>query len=337
MRKLFSFFVLISLFILPYFIPNIARSAADAQGSGAFSCSKTSSDPVSEPNIIPSDGDDIEDSMDNCPNDYNPSQNDKDGDGLGDVCDPNPTGESEAELQCTEKIGDSCEFGGDCCEGQFCSGANTCQYCSEAIGVIGLPCRPGQANDCCLGQFCSGAGNACNLCPPEGQVTYLCFSMMPGCDSDQACQTRASQGEFNDFLLNVGYDPQGQAEFSCNPGIPEVSPSMCCAYVSEVIPICAGLSPEPNCSEAERCDGDAYCQQYVPDSYCQDGCCQRPPACQTVECDSTEFCQQFRPDAFCQEGCCALPAPTCETVECDSDEFCQQFVPESVCLDGCCQ
>ncbi len=37
-----------------------------------------------------SDGDGIIDSEDNCPNDPNPNQEDADGDGLGDVCDPIP-------------------------------------------------------------------------------------------------------------------------------------------------------------------------------------------------------------------------------------------------------
>jgi putative hemolysin len=37
---------------------------------------------------IDSDGDGIADAIDNCPSDYNPAQTDTDGDGLGNVCDP---------------------------------------------------------------------------------------------------------------------------------------------------------------------------------------------------------------------------------------------------------
>lgn len=38
------------------------------------------------------DCDDVFNSIDNCPNDYNPDQDDRDEDGLGDVCDPYPDG-----------------------------------------------------------------------------------------------------------------------------------------------------------------------------------------------------------------------------------------------------
>ncbi len=36
-----------------------------------------------------SDGDGVNDDLDNCPNNFNPSQRDSDDDGLGDICDPN--------------------------------------------------------------------------------------------------------------------------------------------------------------------------------------------------------------------------------------------------------
>ncbi len=41
--------------------------------------------------VIPEDGDGVPFASDNCPKDFNPLQNDTDGDGIGDVCDASPT------------------------------------------------------------------------------------------------------------------------------------------------------------------------------------------------------------------------------------------------------
>lgn len=38
---------------------------------------------------VDSDGDGVNDDLDNCPNNFNPSQTDSDGDGAGNACDPN--------------------------------------------------------------------------------------------------------------------------------------------------------------------------------------------------------------------------------------------------------
>jgi hypothetical protein len=38
---------------------------------------------------VDSDGDGVNDDLDNCPDVYNPTQRDSDGDGVGDTCDPN--------------------------------------------------------------------------------------------------------------------------------------------------------------------------------------------------------------------------------------------------------
>jgi hypothetical protein len=52
-------------------------------------CVKNGSDPTYEPDA---DHDGIPDSRDNCPAKWNSNQKDRDGDGLGDACDPTPDG-----------------------------------------------------------------------------------------------------------------------------------------------------------------------------------------------------------------------------------------------------
>ncbi len=76
---------------------------------------------------IDSDGDGVGNSVDNCPDVFNPDQIDSDGDGIGDACDPNPTlfcgvGTSQVGFECiadagptltcgagTIQVGDECE------------------------------------------------------------------------------------------------------------------------------------------------------------------------------------------------------------------------------------
>lgn len=61
-------------------------------------------DPATDP-----DGDCIPNNEDNCPNVYNPDQEDRDGDGFGDVCDLCPDVASTTNVECPEIPGNDCD------------------------------------------------------------------------------------------------------------------------------------------------------------------------------------------------------------------------------------
>jgi hypothetical protein len=78
-----------------------------------------------------SDADGYSDGGDNCPEIYNPDQNDVDGDGIGDVCDPNP-GETEDLSLCLVDL-ETCSTDLDFCEGDLEEAGESLDLCSDAL------------------------------------------------------------------------------------------------------------------------------------------------------------------------------------------------------------
>lgn len=94
------------------------------------------------------DGDRIINMQDNCPETSNPEQKDRDGDGIGDACDPDP----DEECPKCAASGEACSTDEDCCEHpemdcQRNEGEGTCRrYCLP----LGVTCR--KDSDCCSNQ-----------------------------------------------------------------------------------------------------------------------------------------------------------------------------------------
>lgn len=276
--------------------------------------------------LIDTDRDGKLNELDNCPSVKNPSQADTDGDGFGDLCDDNVTGESEEELVCTNTIGTSCEFGGDCCEDQFCTGQNICAECG-AIQVSGLPCRPGNPADCCDSQFCSINGS-CNSCPKDlSGMLGVGYDPENPCSSDQECQDQAATGIFDGIFLSIGYLPSSPSAYLCLNG-------GCTATLEGVVDECIPyLAP----AEPEQCD-DAllYCDGAMSYTGISDA---------NAACDA--IAKQFSgPNAtgVCGGTCCEIDpgegscqGPTgCSQYGADANNFCYDVFRLEQCVDDCC-
>ncbi len=103
-----------------------------------------------------SDEDGIGDTCDNCPNVYNPLQEDADGDGVGDACDNCPGVFNPDQADCNgDGIGDVCQL-----DGNDCNNNQILDACEPACGLVGhlpLECEYDSDGD--------GVPNATDNCP----------------------------------------------------------------------------------------------------------------------------------------------------------------------------
>ena len=100
-----------------------------------------------------SDGDSVGIACDNCPNNYNPNQEDTDNDGVGDVCDNCPSNYNPDQLN-SDYLG-----GGDLCDICPADNTDTCDPNGSGACVIGLE-----------GGSCPNPDNSCSIDVPSGAV-----------------------------------------------------------------------------------------------------------------------------------------------------------------------
>jgi len=126
------------------------------------------------------DADGLSDGADNCPEVYNPDQNDLDGDGIGDACDPNP-GMTEDLSICLADL-DACETGLELCDADLesCAADNDALDGSleearngllEIQRLLGLPHGQRGSDFVCAGELCTEIRQAIELLlRPAGQT-----------------------------------------------------------------------------------------------------------------------------------------------------------------------
>ena len=267
----------------------------------------------------------------------------------------------EDGVACTEdscdEVGDQClnvTNDGNCTDGQFCNGDETC----DALAG----CQAGTAPDCddgvlCTVDACDETGGTCLNTPNDALCDDSLFcnggeicdplagcqgGTAPDCDDGTAC-TDDSCNEATDTCDNVPdnlncsdgefctgveiCDPQN----GCLPGVDPCPGAQC----DELGDMCVGCLSDVDCDDsvfcngAEVCDIAGNCQPGAPPD-CEDGV-----ACTTDACDEmSASCQNAAVDALCDDslfcngaevcdpltGCQAGTAPGCDDgVACTND------------------
>jgi hypothetical protein len=128
-----------------------------------------------------SDGDGLQDGADNCPATVNPAQDDYDGDGIGDVCDPDVDGDGVANTT------DACPQTavGAAVGPEGCSKA---QVDADADGVCNVGAPGGGPQPCTGSDLCSGTAVGAAV-GPEG-----CSQAQVDLDADGVCNPGAPGG-----------------------------------------------------------------------------------------------------------------------------------------------
>jgi hypothetical protein len=259
------------------------------------------------------DGDEIPDSIDNCPDVRNPDQADDDHDGTGNACKDGPPTRGGNGNTCG--TGAQCESGfcvaGICCNSQ-CD--DRCSSCALPDNTGTCTRKPSDAADVSCGAQPKPDGG-----PPPAAVASNGAKCASGKDcssgfcSDGVCCAEACEG-----LCQSCNTPDNAG--TCKPRP---------AGDADRLDRCAAESTA-TCGRDGKCDGAGACRKHPKGTVCQAGGCVSPLEEKAgATCDGAGVCQQ-QSGKMCAPFLCGPDA--CRTT-CASDDQCTMG---SVCAAGVC-
>ncbi|MCB9786849.1 MAG: hypothetical protein H6744_09165 [Deltaproteobacteria bacterium] len=222
--------------------------------------------------------------LDNCPDTWNPDQQDSDGDLFGDACDPDPMLPGDPPCRCdADCAGDPCLTEPRCVAGVCVAGqpidCDDHQICTLDLCDDGRCVHLPAAGPCDDGDECTG-GDSCvaGACVPGAG---------PGCDDANDC---------TEDSCDEGLCVHAVLDGACDDGDPCTAPGVCADGVCV-----AGAAMD--CDDANGCTVDA----------CAGGVCMHLPA--ASPCDDGDPCTVAD---GCAAGDCAPGAP----LDCDDGDAC---------------
>ena len=285
---------------------------------------------------------------DNCPERFNPDQQDSDFDGVGDACDNcrlNPNfGQEDSD---NDGVGDACDKveceptndGIEICDGDD----NDCNGLADDVEGIGELCSTGLPGVCAMGRLqCVGGEEAC-LPVARGAREEVCDLLDNDCDGqiDEGVRNACGRCGSTPAELCNGLDDD------CDRDIDEGE--LCEAGETCSQGVCAVRCEDGGCPGRLTCR-DGYCLDACAGVVCGDGqvCdagsgdCLDP--CGAAACDPGQVCRMGRCGSCLEVGCpademCVAGAcveDPCFDVECGRGQGCHHGACEDSCATLSC-